>query len=355
MTDCCICFTEIESKGSIECTEKCTFKVCKECIQSVLEFCKKENNICKCFNPKCIGEYTISCFKNETDKELYSQLCFNFVKNDISFNIDKIQKEKSKEYKKIIKKENDTIIKGIFNQKNKTIQENFPESIKLIISICFKERLRKVDSSNLKKIIKGEKIKSCNGHFCTGILNSSGQCNSCYKTFCSICDDVFEVDHKCSKESLETKEIMKKTTKCPTCKVPVEKISGCNNITCAVCGTNFDYLKGVPTIHGNHDKLFLKLNHSNSLSKIFDSVNKIESGLILNFEKKVNEYTTVDKTKIYKINDPIKLSKMYEKYIISKNYMINYTKIRFIMITEFEKNNKISKETFENIENFLKK
>jgi hypothetical protein len=40
--------------------------------------------------------------------------------------------------------------------------------------------------------------------------------------------------------------------KCSQCKYPVEKSFGCNNITCSVCRTNFNYVTGEKCVAGNH-------------------------------------------------------------------------------------------------------
>ena len=45
---------------------------------------------------------------------------------------------------------------------------------------------------------------------------------------------------------------MAELVRCPECRSPVVKSSGCNAITCAVCRINFDFLTGRRCVAGNH-------------------------------------------------------------------------------------------------------
>ena len=77
---------------------------------------------------------------------------------------------------------------------------------------------------------------------------------------------------------------------CPKCKVKVEKIDGCDAITCAVCNTNFWYTTGEEGDAGNHGKFVQVVMRSYNISSMYSS--KLSRSLfskIKNIEKSLEE------------------------------------------------------------------
>ena len=104
--------------------------------------------------------------------------------------------------------------------------------------------------------------KKCPNIMCySGILDIDFTCLTCTQKFCKKCEiKIGEEEHICKKEDLESIKLVEKFVKCPKCKLPVVRSSGCDNITCSVCKTNFNYVTGKPSSAGNHsnDTLVLK-------------------------------------------------------------------------------------------------
>lgn len=84
----------------------------------------------------------------------------------------------------------------------------------------------------------------CPQEDCRGILNSKGVCGLCEKKACRKCNKI-EHEGKCNEDDLETAKLLKKQTKpCPECKVPIFKISGCDQMFCTSCHTAFSWSTG---------------------------------------------------------------------------------------------------------------
>ena len=77
---------------------------------------------------------------------------------------------------------------------------------------------------------------------CSGILKKGGECSACRITRCLVCLSIKGEDHQCKKEDLEAIEYLKNNfKKCPRCKIPIEKKSGCDHMFCIRCLTAFNW------------------------------------------------------------------------------------------------------------------
>jgi uncharacterized Zn finger protein (UPF0148 family) len=96
----------------------------------------------------------------------------------------------------------------------------------------------------------------------------------CDVKYCIKCEEPFgDPNHKCNKDVLESINMIEEHVKCPVCKIPVSKIEGCNNMTCAICQTNFCYRTGDIIIPGSHSKLQIELATSD-ISNIIEILKK---------------------------------------------------------------------------------
>jgi len=92
------------------------------------------------------------------------------------------------------------------------------------------------------------------GHFVCAICNTV-VCRSCHMM-------VSETEHICDPDVILSIEFLEKSTKpCPSCKVPIHKISGCNQMFCTGCHASFDWRtlrlnQGV--IHNPHHAQWLR-------------------------------------------------------------------------------------------------
>jgi len=81
------------------------------------------------------------------------------------------------------------------------------------------------------------------------------QCDKCHSEICFECNDIWhegitcadsqykKVDHKKTDKKFK-KWIKDNAKKCPKCKTPIEKISGCHHMTCSSCHYQFCWLCG---------------------------------------------------------------------------------------------------------------
>jgi hypothetical protein len=79
---------------------------------------------------------------------------------------------------------------------------------------------------------------------CPGFVEK-GICSLCNNVICGKCQEKFVEGHECKNEDIKNVNSIKKDTKrCPSCRVPIHKISGCSQMWCTNCHTTFDYKTG---------------------------------------------------------------------------------------------------------------
>ena len=107
---------------------------------------------------------------------------------------------------------------------------------------------------------------------CLGFLNNKGNCLICKKQTCLKCniDVTNEDNHECNEDDIQQWECIKKTTKpCPSCRVRIFKITGCDQMWCTHCNTAFSWKTGTietGAVHNPHyfDWLFDGGNNTNN-------------------------------------------------------------------------------------------
>jgi len=122
--------------------------------------------------------------------------------------------------------------------------------------------------NNKKEEEKEEKeevyLGACPINECRGFLSSSHKCGICRVEVCKKCREVTNKDHVCDKNTIETINELKKTTKsCPNCHTQIFKISGCDQMFCVKCHVAFSWTTGKiekGIIHNPHYFQYLKDN-----------------------------------------------------------------------------------------------
>ena len=273
--ECSICvepFTTNERKP-ITCP-KCDIIVCKKCVQTFLKTISDEpycmnckfgwdnaflfKNINKTFiNSELKKAKTLRTF--ETEKARFPETMaeleqFNEHKKKVS-QYTEICKDKAIVCEKI--RELEIQLRALrsksheYNKKIYDIQyinENKHNPLK--VNQYFR------DSSKTKETVKREFKHPCPAEGCNGIMGKNWTCPVCETHACSKCFENLgknpeEHDHECKKENLESAdEIRKNTRACPTCAVPIYKISGCDQMWCTQCQVAFSWTSG-KIIRGN--------------------------------------------------------------------------------------------------------
>ncbi len=128
--------------------------------------------------------------------------------------------------------------------------ESFPLCIRLTIRQVMMDKVPASDKAVFEKI---ETVDKCLLKTCKGLLEES-VCNICGLVKCEECGDECKSGavHKCDPATLESYKYIQGLVKCPRCAVSIEKSSGCNYLTCAVCATRFEMTTGRIGDHGGH-------------------------------------------------------------------------------------------------------
>jgi hypothetical protein len=120
-----------------------------------------------------------------------------------------------------------------------------------------------VHQRNTNHIVKEPKkqfIMGCPVEECRGFLSQAWKCGLCEVYVCSKCRCLKECrddnTHICDPDTLATVNMMKTETRaCPSCSVPIFKISGCPQMWCTSCHTTFCWNTGrieTGTVHNPH-------------------------------------------------------------------------------------------------------
>jgi hypothetical protein len=110
----------------------------------------------------------------------------------------------------------------------------------------------------------------CPAEDCRGFL-SNFKCGICNIKVCNKCNVILpeEEEHTCKEEDIATAKLLAKDTKhCPneSCRTPIYKIDGCNQMWCTKCHTAFDWRSGnivenASQIHNPHYYEWLRKNN----------------------------------------------------------------------------------------------
>ena len=266
--ECVLCFTEIEdNEDRIRCINSvykisdCSRVFCGSCFTELLKQ-SSEHKLLTC----CTGSECRMLFKPSDVKKIDIS-CYNIYIKSI---IDHLMLADYDEINKLLMY--DKIIQDIRKQRMKHIQESYPSSVFAVANIVFSDKLKRVNKDLLKRKQEKETEKDtltkrvclnirCNGKLSDITEDSSHAlfgsevlvCNICENKFCKKCEKIYDdSQHICNEQDIRSVELVNSYIRCPKCAVPVEKSMGCRNMTCATCGTMFDYYTGEVGLYGGH-------------------------------------------------------------------------------------------------------
>jgi len=88
-------------------------------------------------------------------------------------------------------------------------------------------------------------IVQCIAPDCKGYLDNDYKCGLCGIKVCKECHVHLEDGHECNPENVESiKAIANETRPCPTCRTPIFKTFGCDQMFCTQCQTAFSWETG---------------------------------------------------------------------------------------------------------------
>jgi hypothetical protein len=92
---------------------------------------------------------------------------------------------------------------------------------------------------------------ACPDGACRGLVDSSNRCGVCRVGVCGECREPASEGeaHECDPEKVSTFALLSKDTKpCPSCRVPVNKAGGCDQMWCVACDSAFSWSTGRPIV-----------------------------------------------------------------------------------------------------------
>ena len=100
-------------------------------------------------------------------------------------------------------------------------------------------------SEEIRKInIHTTYITACCVDKCTGYVDNTYMCNTCWTKHCPRCHKILTDDHVCNPVDVESIRLIMHTQTCPTCHSRIYKTTGCDHMHCTICNTDFDYITG---------------------------------------------------------------------------------------------------------------
>ena len=143
------------------------------------------------------------------------------------------------------------------------------ELYNLIIAICSMSNIAnsEIGNTNIDEDVKyllndhrtivkyvSEEIRKINMHTtyitaccvdkCTGYVDNTYMCNTCWTKHCPCCHKILTDDHVCNPVDVESIRLIMHTQTCPTCHARIYKTTGCDHMHCTICNTDFDYITG---------------------------------------------------------------------------------------------------------------
>jgi hypothetical protein len=117
-------------------------------------------------------------------------------------------------------------------------------------------------------------VLACTKVDCKGMLSAEGKnkyghyiCSICDSTTCCECRMGIEQDtHECDPDILASVKLMAASSKpCPSCSIPIYRVSGCSQMFCTECHASFDWRTlrlNNGTVHNPHHAEWLRANRN---------------------------------------------------------------------------------------------
>ena len=249
---CDICASDVYKRRILKCPF-CTFECCVNCVEAFL--LGIDDIEPRCMSPDCKKiwslEFTSKNLGNSFNKKYLERRALILFEREQS----------------LLPGTQPLVKRAKKAEKRKLKIEKHLEQIKLYKQAIFNlnekiRRLRFEDDTDSEIPNKSEKkfIQKCPVDECKGFLSTSLKCGICSTYVCKHCQlpkkGKHDEEHKCDPNTVETVKLLKSDTKpCPSCSIPIYKISGCDQMYCVECHTAFSWKKGTierGVIHNPH-------------------------------------------------------------------------------------------------------
>jgi len=88
-------------------------------------------------------------------------------------------------------------------------------------------------------------VAACPTEACKGFLSTQYKCGTCLKQFCAACRELKQEGHVCDPGVVASiKAVLGDSRACPGCGMPINRVSGCDQMYCTLCDVPFSYATG---------------------------------------------------------------------------------------------------------------
>lgn len=259
--ECPICIEPLSKENTHFQCFQCKYLSCIDCMKKYLIDLSSEPHCINCRNVIPYDQY-IKNFDKKWRLGIYKKQKENIL-------WDKEQTLMQITVQKIAKK-NEIV------ELNKKRQLLMNEICKIDTEILNNEKF--IHTSDPHKLIDKFKYNyRCISDKCPGFLNESFICDLCNINVCDKCFCEKGSDHICDNDIVENVKMIKKDSKpCPKCGEYINKIDGCDQMFCTLCGTAFSWKTGnieLGVIHNPHAHTFFQ-NNPDILNNYLNGVNE---------------------------------------------------------------------------------
>lgn len=219
--ECCVCLET--SANIVDC--KCNTNICYRCFENyLLTFYETPLKTPCCM--QCDRQYSIEFIGSIITKKFAKTYFKNLLK-----------KREEIELQRPSVRVQLAIQRLAFQPELDKIKNELREARSKYLSLLSKRK-------QLEERIKSIKISIIRCSKCPdgNIDMSNMTCYTCKRKHCKTCHMISEDNHTCDTSILDTKKYLEMyVRKCPNCKIPVQKVNGCNHMYCSICKCAFDW------------------------------------------------------------------------------------------------------------------
>ncbi len=277
-TECPICADSVSVKSLIECTE-CTEKCCKECATKWFLDAADEPtcmfNQCELTRERMFAMFG-KRFMTTIYKEHWREILFQREKVLFASTMpiveakkksDKLEQELNQarrvyqEYLQIHGGHEDPELRNDYWKKSSASHDAMTAYNRLVGI-----------GTNCTTVLS--KSYFCPSNDCNGVIIGSLVCTLCNTRICKNCEEEDkDNDHECDENTLASVRFLHSQTKpCPRCKVPINKIEGCDQMFCTSCHVPYSWRSGkIQTSGFFHNPHYFKYLESGGNPHIFEA------------------------------------------------------------------------------------
>jgi len=290
ITICNICFTP-NDENSTDSYLKCPFNnevgvlcsgcLCSECLGTYIKFSLKNNNPPVCIATDCDAWYSFKLISSVGDQDTissYLDLVYNIISR---WEFETLNNTKLKS----------DLIAKLFEDRLQFLLNNLSKSLLLVAKAIYSSDLDRISNQykkEIEKLVGGNSIKrkECLNLLCKGYLDDKCVCILCNTKVCSVCGKEKVKYHRCKSEDVNSIVLLNTLVECPGCNIKIKRSLGCNHMTCAVCGQNFDYETGKTSEYGSENEKVKLVNKHSLYREYADLLPTKGKAMLLLMEKK---------------------------------------------------------------------